>query len=177
MPLSKSSQSTVVPATPLLWCACSLQAHRPDLCADWSQTVTGSNSLTRNILSNNLCLGSWSPGPNFPGNTIPRIQFPGEFNPPGLNFPGDSIPLEIQSPGSNFLGNSIPPDRISARTKFPVTGPARFFFFFFQRHPHLLTLWQPFTIHWKGLGTRLSQPTMQQTAHDATNSPRCNTDH
>ena len=24
-----------------------------------------------------------------------------------------------------------------------------------RNHPHLPTLWQPFTIHWKGLGTRL----------------------
>ena len=64
-------------------------------------------SLTRNILSNNLCQDNRSPGPNF-GNLIPRgIQSPGEFNPPGSNFPGNSIP------GSNFPGNSIP------RIKFP----------------------------------------------------------
>ena len=73
--------------------------------ADRSETVTGSNSLTRNILSNNLCQGSWSPGLEFnpPDWIFQRIQSPGP------NFPGNSIPREIQSPGSNLLGNSIPP--------------------------------------------------------------------
>ena len=50
----------------------------------------------------------WSPGPNFPGNSIPRIQFPGEFNPPGLNFP-DRI----------FWGIQFPPDRISRGIQSP----------------------------------------------------------
>ena len=81
--------------------------------ADGSETVTGSNSLTRNILSNNLCQGSWSPGPNFSGNSIPPdrisrgIQSPGKFNPP------DRIYWGIQSPRIEFPGKFNPPDRIS----------------------------------------------------------------
>ena len=89
--------------------------------ADRSETVTGSNSLTRNILSNNLCQGSWSPDRISRGIQSPRIEFPGEFNPPGKSIPQIEFPGEFNPPRSDFLGNSIPPDRIFARTKFPVT--------------------------------------------------------
>ena len=41
----------------------------------WSEIVTRTNSITQNILSNNLC-GNWSPGSNLLGKLIPLIKFP-----------------------------------------------------------------------------------------------------